>query len=43
MRDLILDRGMVADMRGAREWGDFVNAEVLKWSEAARKANLRAD
>lgn len=43
MRDMILDRGMVADMRAAREWGDFVNAEVVKWTEAARKANLKAD
>ena len=43
IREMIIDRGMVPDMRGAREWGDFVSAEVLKWSEAARKANLRAD
>jgi tripartite-type tricarboxylate transporter receptor subunit TctC len=43
MRDMIMDRGMVADMRGAREWGEFVNAEVVKWAEAARKANLKAD
>ena len=43
IRDLIIDRGMVPDMRGAREFGDFVNAEVLKWSDAARKANLKAD
>ena len=43
IRELIIDRGMVPDMRGAREFGDFVNAEVLKWSDAARKANLKAD
>ena len=43
MRELIIDRGMVADMRAAREWGEFVNAEVAKWAEAARKANLKAD
>lgn len=43
IRDLIIDRGMVPDLRGAKEWGDFVNAEVAKWAEAARKANLKAD
>lgn len=43
IRDLIIDRGMVPDLRGAREWGDFVNAEVSKWADAARKANLKAD
>ena len=43
IRELIIDRGMVPDMRAAREWGEFVNAEVQKWAEAARKANLKAD
>jgi tripartite-type tricarboxylate transporter receptor subunit TctC len=43
MRELIIDRGMVPDMRGAREFGDFVNAEVLKWSDAARKAGLKSE
>jgi tripartite-type tricarboxylate transporter receptor subunit TctC len=43
MRELIIDRGMVPDLRGAREWGDFVNAEVLKWVEAARKAGLKPE
>jgi tripartite-type tricarboxylate transporter receptor subunit TctC len=43
IRDLIIDRGMVPDVRGPKEWGDFVNAEVSKWADAARKANLKAD
>jgi tripartite-type tricarboxylate transporter receptor subunit TctC len=43
MRERILDRGMIADPRGPREWTEFVNAEVVKWAEAARRANLKAD
>ena len=43
MRELIIDRGMVPDMRAAREWGEFVNAEVIKWAEAARKAGLKSE
>ncbi|MFZ2737763.1 MAG: tripartite tricarboxylate transporter substrate binding protein [Burkholderiaceae bacterium] len=42
MRERILERGMVADPRGPKEWGDFVSAEVVKWSEAAKRANLKA-
>jgi tripartite-type tricarboxylate transporter receptor subunit TctC len=43
IREQIIDRGMVPDLRGAREFGEFVSAEIQKWSEAARKANLKAD
>ena len=43
IREQIIDRGMVPDLRGAREFAEFVSAEIQKWSEAARKANLKAD
>jgi tripartite-type tricarboxylate transporter receptor subunit TctC len=43
MRERIMDRGMIADARGPKEWSEFVNAEVVKWAEAARRANLKAD
>ena len=39
----VIDRGMVPDMRSAREWSEFVAVEVQKWAEAARKANVKAD
>jgi tripartite-type tricarboxylate transporter receptor subunit TctC len=43
MRERIIDRGMVVDARGPKEWSEFVNAEVVKWGEAARRANVKAD
>ena len=43
MRERIIDRGMVVDSRGSKEWGEFVNAEFIKWGEAVRRANLKAD
>ena len=43
MRERIIDRGMVVDSRGTKEWTEFVNAEFSKWGEAVRRANLKAD
>jgi tripartite-type tricarboxylate transporter receptor subunit TctC len=43
MRDMIIERGLVPDLRGAKEWGEFVNAEVIKWSEVARKVGLKPE
>jgi tripartite-type tricarboxylate transporter receptor subunit TctC len=43
MRDLIIERGLVPDIRGAKEWGEFVNAEVIKWTEVARKVGLKPE
>jgi tripartite-type tricarboxylate transporter receptor subunit TctC len=42
MRERLIERGMVVDPRNAREWGEFVNAEVIKWAEVARRANVKA-
>ena len=43
MRERVLDRGMTVDGRAPKEWSEFVNAEIVKWSEAARRANVKAD
>jgi tripartite-type tricarboxylate transporter receptor subunit TctC len=43
MRERVLDRGMTVDARGPKEWSEFVNAEVVKWREAAHRANVKAD
>lgn len=33
----ILERGAVPDLRGPKEWSAFVAAEVVKWSDVARR------
>ena len=43
MSERILDRGMVVDARGPKEWTEFVSAEIVKWGDAARRANLKAE
>jgi tripartite-type tricarboxylate transporter receptor subunit TctC len=43
MRDMIIERGLVPDLRGAKEWGEFVNAEVIKWTDVARKVGLKPE
>jgi tripartite-type tricarboxylate transporter receptor subunit TctC len=39
----IIDRGAIPDPRGAKEWTAFVDAEVIKWGDVIKKANLKAD
>ncbi|MFN0300957.1 MAG: Bug family tripartite tricarboxylate transporter substrate binding protein [Burkholderiales bacterium] len=39
----MLDRGTVPDPRGAKEWSVFVEAEVAKWTDIARRANVKSD
>lgn len=43
MRKRIIDRGAVPDPRGPKEWTNFVNAEIVKWAEIVRRANLKAE
>ena len=43
VHERIIDRGMVVDARGPKEWSEFVNAEIVKWGETVRRANLKAD
>ena len=42
MRERLVERGMVADPRGPKEWGEFVSAEVAKWGNVAKRANVKA-
>ena len=39
----MLDRGTVPDPRGAREWSAFVEAEVAKWGDIARRAKMKQE
>lgn len=39
----MLDRGVVPDLRGPKEWTKFVHAELVKWTEIARRANVKSD
>ena len=43
MQARIVERGAIADPRGPAEFAAFVKAEITKWGEIARKANIRAD
>lgn len=43
MQQRIIDRGAIPDPRGPKEWTAFVNAEIVKWAEVVRRANLKAD
>ena len=43
MRERIVEIGAIPDPRGPAEWTQFVNAEIVKWGEIVRRANLRAD
>jgi tripartite-type tricarboxylate transporter receptor subunit TctC len=43
MRERIIERGAIPDPRGPKEFGEFVAAEIVKWGEIVRRANLKAD
>ena len=43
MQARIVERGAIADPRGPAEFAAFVKAEITKWGEIARKANIRVD
>ena len=43
MQQRILERGAVVDARGPKEWTAFVNAEIAKWADIARRANVKAE
>ena len=43
MQQRIIDRGAIPDPRGPREWTDFVSAEIVKWGEVVRRANLKPE
>ena len=39
----MLDRGVVPDLRGPKEWTRFVHAELVKWTDVAKRAHVKAD
>ena len=43
MQARIIERGAIADPRGPAEFAAFVKAEIQKWGEIAKKANIKAD
>ena len=43
MRERIIERGAIPDARGPKEFGEFVAAEIVKWGEIVKRANLKAD
>lgn len=43
MQQRIIERGAVPDLRGPKEWSQFVNAELVKWADVARRANVKAE
>ena len=43
VRDRIIERGAIPDPRGPKEFGEFVAAEIVKWGEIVKRANLKAD
>ena len=43
MQARIVERGAIADPKGPAEFAAFVRAEIVKWGDIAKKANIRAD
>jgi tripartite-type tricarboxylate transporter receptor subunit TctC len=43
MQARIVERGAIADPRGPAEFAAFTRAEIAKWGDIAKKANIRAD
>jgi tripartite-type tricarboxylate transporter receptor subunit TctC len=39
----IVDRGLIPDVRGPKEWGEFVAAETAKWGDIVRRIGLKMD
>ncbi len=40
LQQRIAERGAVPDLRGPREWSEFVDAEVTKWADIVRRAKV---
>lgn len=43
VREQMLARGLLPDARDARQWGLFVDAEMAKWGELIRTANIKPE
>ena len=43
MQSRIVERGAIADPRGTAEFNAFVKAEITKWGDIAKQANIKVD
>lgn len=43
MQTRIVERGAIADPRGTAEFAAFVKAEITKWGDIAKQANIKVD
>ena len=43
MRERIIERGAIADPNTPQQFADFIRAEIVKWGEVARVANVKLD
>lgn len=43
LRDRIIDRGGIPDPRTPQGYADFIRAEIEKWAQVAKSANVRLD
>ena len=43
MQSRIVERGAIADPRGTAEFAAFVKAEITKWGDIAKQANIKVD
>ena len=43
MQQRMIDRGAVPDSRGPQEWSTFVHDELVKWSQVAKRANVKLE
>jgi tripartite-type tricarboxylate transporter receptor subunit TctC len=41
LRARINENGAIPDERGPKEWSEFVNREIKKWTEVAQRANIK--
>ena len=43
VREQMLARGLLPDARNARDWSAFIDAEIRKWGELIKAANITAE
>ena len=43
MRERYFERGLATDMRGPKEWTDFVRSEIQKWGEIVHRAAVKVE
>jgi tripartite-type tricarboxylate transporter receptor subunit TctC len=38
-----VERGLVADQTSQSEWSEFAKAELVKWGEVVKRANVKVE